>query len=63
MMLDGGGYDMPSLVPEEALHAEDRQIVAFRAATGEDNFARLHCRHRPRDLAPRPAARAPGHPM
>lgn len=39
MMLDAGGNEVPALITQEPGRAEDGQIIAFRAATGEDDFA------------------------
>ena len=41
MMFYRTGYDVPALIAKSTGCAEDRKVVAFRSAAGEDNFCRL----------------------
>ena len=51
VMFDRGGDEMPALGLEQPRRAEDRQIVALRAAAGENDFARLAAQHFGRPVA------------
>ena len=60
VMLDGGGDEVPALGFEQPRRAENREIVALRAAAGENHLAGLAARELwPRGRAHRPATPGP----
>ena len=65
VMFNHRGDEVPAFGLEQTRHAENRQVVAFRTATGENDFAGLAAQNRGCAVAGivQNGARAPSHMM